>query len=82
MEKEKMAQNPGLEIDNMKRYSLGGVTMKEEKHQSELSSEPRVRMFKKHLVTNCLILSRVTCSIDKKSLETKNSFSVVLEMEG
>ena len=56
--------------------------MKEEKHPSELSSEPRVGMFKKHLVTNCLILSRVTCSIDKKSLETKNSFSVVLEMEG
>lgn len=25
-EKEKMAQNPGLEITNMKRPSLGGVT--------------------------------------------------------
>lgn len=55
--------------------------MKEEQHQSELSREPRVRTFKKHLVANCLILSRVKCSIDKKSLKTKNSFSVVLEME-
>lgn len=26
MEKEKMAQNPGLEMNNMKRCSLGGVT--------------------------------------------------------
>lgn len=48
--------------------------MKEEKHQSENVQEASSRQL-------CLILSRVKCSIDKKSLKTKNSFSVMLEME-
>ena len=56
--------------------------MREKKHQSGLSREPRVRMFKKHLVANYLILPRGQVFIrHKKSLETKNSFNGMLEME-
>lgn len=81
-EKENMVQNPGLEITNMKRPSLGGVT-----RGGGETPEWAVKGAKSENVQEassrqlCLILSRVKCSIVKKSLETKNSFSVMLEME-
>lgn len=59
-----------------RRCDHGGETPK-----SELSREPRVRLKEASSRQLCLILSRVKCSIVKKSLETKNSFSVMLEME-